>query len=76
MPTYLVKYPHRNSRVHASANGTRPDCGGGNGGRATQWQRDIGPGTCAACKKVAHWKNTQLSTPPPERAAATTAAAL
>lgn len=44
----------------------RPICGGGCGGRATQWQQDIGPADCTACAKIALGRNTRLSSTPPE----------
>ena len=48
---YLTQCGPRH-RVHTSRTGRRPDCGGGRGGRSVQWQTDIGPANCAACRRV------------------------
>lgn len=77
MNFFLTKLPGPR-RIHiaslACASGTvaptqlvRPLCGGGHGARAVQWQQDIGPCDCAACRKIAQRQNTQVSNPPPKK---------
>jgi hypothetical protein len=61
--TKLAPSGHR--RIHAAhMEKSRPLCGGGNGGRSVQWQQDIGPCDCAACRAI-QARNPESFTPPP-----------
>jgi hypothetical protein len=66
---YLVRNytAGRLPKVHILSAAGVPLCGGGNGARAAQWQREIGPCNCRACKTILNRKSkTQnLLTPPP-----------
>jgi hypothetical protein len=62
---YLVKSDW--NKVHASADGLRPICGGGRGARAVRWQHDIGPANCLRCQ---HLTNSLKVLPPPNQISA------
>lgn len=66
MTTFLVR-THvlaRAPRVHIIEQG-RPLCGGGHGGKAIQWQHDIGPSNCRACAAIALRRSLITHNPQP-----------
>lgn len=72
MPTFLTKTAgNKTRRIHtAVGNGqtgsVRPICGGGNGGKSTQWQEDMaGPCTCDACQAIENRARIKHSISPP-----------
>lgn len=65
MPTLLTKTSgNKTRRIHVAIDGelVRPLCGGGNGGKSTQWQEDLaGPCNCDACRAIQN-RNTMNET--------------
>ena len=57
----FTKLTGRKPRRHVIIDG-RPLCGGGNGGKTTHWQQDMGEVNCARCQAI-----TANRTPPRHR---------